>query len=124
MFEKMTALATKQTERMANSDIEAFLVLSSKRELIQKEISWYEREFGKLMNDIPAEGFEETRSITEKINDAVKTIQEIDLKNEKVILLQGNDLLSEIKALRQGRKALKGYGAKTPGSPQFIDRRS
>jgi len=62
-----------------------------------------------------------------KITDVIQSIQEIDREIEEIILKKRTDLILEIKNLRQGQKALRGYGGgyggKSAGNPKFIDRR-
>ena len=64
------------------------------------------------------------RSLAAEIVEVIRSIQEIDRKTEEFFFGQRDSLLAEIRNLRAGQKALKGYGARSPRGARFIDRDS
>ena len=126
LFLEMKELAKKQKALILDDQSEAFLELSLQRDRLQREISDYEGKYRTIMKDRPANRMEKREStISREIMDAIKSIQEIDRKIEELVLEKRNGLFSDIKNIRHGQKALKGYGGKSSeGGPRFIDRQS
>ena len=117
LFIKMRELAMKQRELVLDNQIDAFLDLSSRRDRLQKEISANREKYKGCMENTD----KKAGAISMEIAGVIQSIQDTDIKIEEFIKEKRKELLSEIKGLRQGRKALKGYGEKPGKSPRFID---
>jgi len=123
LFIKMRELAIKQRELVSDGQIDAFFDLSSQRERLQNEISANKEKYeGYMDNNRDLLTGQKTRAISMEIADVIQSIQDIDMKIEEFIMEKRGGLLSEIKGLRQGQKALKGYGGQSAKTPRFIDR--
>jgi len=125
LFIKMRELATKQRELVLDNKIDAFIDLSSRRERLQNEISANRVKYkGCMENNSNRRSDQKAGAISKEIAGVIQSIQDTDIKIEEFIKEKRKELLSEIKGLRQGRKALKGYGGKSgEESPRFIDQR-
>ena len=123
----MRGLASSQKESLSEDQIDRFVTLSARRDRLRHQISTNENKYKGLLDKTrnPLKD-EETRSISMEITDVIQFIQEIDREIEEIILEKRADLILEIKNLRQGQKALRGYGGgyggKSARSPKFIDR--
>ena len=122
LFIKMRELAMKQRELVLDNQIDAFLDLSSRRGRLQNEISANREKYkGCMENNSNRLSDQKAGAISMEIADVIQSIQNTDIKIEEFIKEKRKELLSEIKGLRQGRKAIKGYGGKSGKSPRFID---
>ena len=122
LFIKMRELAMKQRELVLDNQIDAFLDLSSRRERLQNEISANREKYkGCMEHNSNRLSDQKTGAISMEIADLIQSIQDTDIKIEEFITEKRKELFSEIKGLRQGRKALKGYGGKSGENPRFID---
>ncbi len=122
LFIKMRELAIKQRELVLDNQIDAFLDLSSRRGLLQHEISANRKKYkGCMENNSNRLSGQKAGAISMEIAGVIQSIQDTDIKIEEFIKEKRKELLSEIKGLRQGRKAIKGYGGKSGKSPRFID---
>ena len=109
LFIKMRELAMKQRELVLDKQIDAFLDLSSQRERLQNEISANREKYkGCMGNNSNRLSDQKAGAISKEIADVIQSIQDTDIKIEKFITEIRKELLSEIKGLRQGRKAIKG----------------
>ena len=124
LFIKMRELALKQRELVLDNRMDAFLDLTSRRERLQNEISANREKYKRCMrNNGHRLSDRKTGAIFMEIANVIRSIQDTDIKIEECITEKRKELLSEIKGLRKGRKALKGYGGKSGKRPRFIDQR-
>jgi hypothetical protein len=123
LFRKMKEMAAQQWELLIEDQTDAFLSLYDKREHLQTEVSENEMKYKALLEkDHPAERDRRVHDISLKVADVIQSIQEIDRKIEEFVTRKRAEMLLEIRDLRQGQKALKGYGTYPQRLPQFIDR--
>ena len=125
LFIKMKKLAERQEELAAEDDMEPFLELTSKRGRLQQEISGSEKQ------DREKEAGKESgsrdpnaRATADELSMVIQSIQEIDRRIERLIQEKKDGFLSDIKKMRYGQKAIKGYGNKRSRPPKFVDRKS
>ncbi|MBW2304537.1 MAG: flagellar protein FliT [Deltaproteobacteria bacterium] len=119
LFLEMKDLALKQKELVSEERMDLFSKLSGRRQGIQRKIS-------SMKINGPATGnAKESRIRTLKAECAriIESIQEIDGEIERLLSEKRDALMEEIKAVRRGRRALKGYGGKRKKVPRFIDTR-
>ena len=120
----MKKIAIRQETLIAEDDFEAYAALSTRRDQLQNEITDVERAYGRMMKNHSPARMSEIRSISADIDETLQGIREIDAKTEACIVKKRDGLLSDMKTLRHGKKALKGYGGKGYKSPRFIDTQS
>ncbi len=121
-FLEMKNLAQKQKDLVMENEMDLFFELSRKREDLQRTISAHNTRAGKHANgspDAPRAG--KVRSLVDDVARIIKSIQDIDRQIETFIQNNRDRLLNDIRGLRKGQKALKGYGARTIKNPRFID---
>lgn len=123
LFLEMKELALRQREVVTADRIDLFRDLAARRERIRQKISLNDnrRRRGAGPSPDPA-AREKIRSLSEEISGIIKSIQDIDRDIETSLSRGRTELLREISDLRQGRKALKGYGMKAARVPRFIDK--
>lgn len=122
LFLAMKDLALKQKESVMEGHMDLFKKRTAKRDGLQREMASKEKTM-KAMSKAPASPPTEpkTRELAEEISGIIASIQDIDRQIETFISGKQEDLLMEMKALRGGKKALKGYGGKNKRVPRFID---
>jgi LPS sulfotransferase NodH len=120
LFGQMRELAGKQRDALMADRLDEFMVHSSRRQSIQNAISaihkgqqaslWSGRKRGGKQPD------EATRMMQ-----IMETIQRVDKEIEALISLKREALMSQMKEIRHGRKALRGYGKpnRDPGGRFF-----
>jgi hypothetical protein len=112
LFAQMRVLAGKQRDALMADRLDEFMVHSSRRQSIQNAISanhkgehvpaWSERKgCGKPSNEII------------RMTQIVETIQKLDKEIESLITLKREALMNQMKEIRLGQKALRGYGKPT-----------
>jgi hypothetical protein len=125
LFIKMKDLAEQQAEFVEMDEMDRFLDLSSKRSHLQREIAKNDRAPGKSMAEKFSQGTDRNAmDITREVAEVIQSIQETDRKIERFIQEKKENLLSDIRGMRHGQRAMKGYGGKkTLRSPKFIDQK-
>lgn len=124
LFNELKSLAEKQKELIANNRMEQFMNLSTNRDRIRRQITANENKFENL-DSIKAgrKSDHGVAAVSAEISEVIQSIQDIDRKIEEFICRKRDGLLSDIKGLRNGQKAIKGYGAKSVRNPRYIDRK-
>jgi hypothetical protein len=123
LFKKMKDLAARQNALLSEEHMDMFFNLASQREHIRHEIGANEEKYGALCAKSHDEDMgEQTRSLRTQIADVLQSIKELDRKTEEFFLQKREALFSEIRDLRKGQRAMKGYGAKSPRGSRFVDR--
>ncbi len=123
MFLEMEAIARRQKDMVTEDRMDRFLELSRQREELQQRISSFrpraERFIGGLHD---ASGNGRVRALKEDVTRVIQSIQDIDRQIEAFVSEKRDGLLHDIRGLRKGRKAVKGYGGRAaPRPPRFID---
>jgi hypothetical protein len=124
---KMKELARKQEGFLFEDQMDGFLELSSQRERLQSEISANQLKYQKALTEKTEKNRdpfveEKVRSISSEMVDTLRSIQDMDRKIEELLTAKKKNLLLEIRNLRRGHKALRGYGGGAEKIPKFIDR--
>ena len=126
LFQKMRLLAEKQRGLVANQkdfELTHFLDLADQRDHLQKEIA---TETAKRVS--PADHVKKTAKKAKPLTSApeiaevIRSIKEVDREIEAFLSERREALFLEIKNIRQGRSAIRGYKAKTSKPPRFIDK--
>ncbi|MFC1822933.1 hypothetical protein ACFL9T_09525 [Thermodesulfobacteriota bacterium] len=124
LFRKMKEVATELEQDLSRGQWDAFRDLLLKRDRLQREVSKKDLSLENLRKKGKNDSADQkSRRITEEIIDLIQSLQAIDRRVEQQVLKEREDLYMEIKGLRQGKKAMKGYGRQSGGDPKFIDRR-
>jgi hypothetical protein len=119
----MKELVEKQEKFISDDQINEFLEISSRRELLQREISENYGRYKKATNNRPDRGIKKkTNDLSMEIANVIQSIQDMDRNMEKFINERKDTLFVEIKGFRKGRKASKGYQGQSLKNPRFMDR--
>ena len=122
LFKKIKELADRQKDLLLKDRLDSFLSLLTQRNQIQRKIDKENRLMEKESKHSNSEPLRDNGgSVALQITDVISSIQETDKKIEEMILKRKSDLIGEIKDLRQGKKVVRGYGAKTGYVPKYID---
>jgi len=126
LFRKMRRLAERQKGLVANEEdfkLTRFLDLTAQREHLQAEIS------AATPQPMTPEGFAEgsppkrpSAPLAPEIAEVIHSIKEVDREIEELLSERREALYLEIKNIRQGRNAMRGYRGKTSKRPRFIDK--
>jgi hypothetical protein len=125
LYKRMKDLALRQELTLSLDRMDLFFQLANQREQLRQRVVENEKRHAS-----PGEGPRRNelngriRSVAEDILEVIRSIQEIDRKTEEFLFRERGSLLAEIRNLKVGQKALKGYGARSPREARFIDRNS
>jgi len=124
-YETLLQLTEEAHAELADGNTQRLDEKMLRRHEIQREIAFRDRAIERLRKN------EATASLQEGIDELVKetvqtvaAIQEVDRKTLRLMEGEQERLRDGILALRQGRKAVKGYGKGRSQPPRFLDRRS
>ena len=122
LFKKIKELADRQKDLLLTDRLDSFLSLLTQRNQIQRKID-KENKLEEKISQYSKSGTsgEKNGPVAFQIAEVISSIQETDKKIEEMILKRKSDLIGEIKDLRQGKKVVRGYGAKTGYVPKYID---
>ena len=122
LFLEMKEIARRQKDMATEDRMDRFLELSKQREGIQRKISAVAtRAKGPIDRSPDAPGDGRARSIADDVTRIIQSIQDIDRQIETFVSENRDRLLNDIRGLRKGQKAMKGYGGRTIRNPRFID---
>ena len=120
---KMKSLADEQEQLLSEDKMKEFFILSGRRERIKGEIDSDQKKYKHLFDKADKKERAMISEINREISEIISSIMEVDKKIEKMIAHEKEELLSEIKGLKKGRTAVKGYGHKKgPAEARFITR--
>ena len=123
LFRKLREVVKRQLSFISEDKIEPFLDLTYKRERLQHDIDRLEETFREMTGHMSEKALKaRTGSVSMEIVEVIGSIRDMDEKIRDLIERGRDDVLRDLKKLRQGRKALKGYGRTYSASPKFIDR--
>ena len=111
-FEKIKTLAGEQEKFVSDDLIEDYLHLSVKRDRIKNEIDSDNKKYRYLFKNADRKESKMAMSINKDISEVIESIMDIDKRIEQLISEKKKDVLDEIKGLKKGRTAVKGYGKK------------
>jgi len=122
----MRLLALRQRGLVTNQEefeLTRFLDLAAQRDDLQNEISAETAEHMTSENSVNgASPKTETVSLAPEIAAVIHSINEVDREIEEFLSERREALYLEIKGIRQGRNAMRGYRVKTSKRPRFIDK--
>jgi len=122
LFLEMKDIAQRQMDMATEDRMDRFLELSKQREGLQHKISTGATlAKGRIDRSPDAPGNGRARSIADDVTRIIQSIQDIDRQIETFVSENRDRLLNDIRGLRKGQKALKGYGGRTKRNPRFID---
>ena len=124
LYTEMKELAVEQETLITREDMNPFMGLAARREHLQRQIEANDRQYNQFAKA------SHTRSTDPKLSRLrqdlirmIRSIQEIDKKIEDGLTQKKELSLSEIKQIRKGHKAVRGYGHKSVRPPRFIDKK-
>lgn len=119
LYEKMKDCAVKQQSSLEENRMDAFLHLARERDRIRFQIERNEKKLN-LRSEDRGSSWKEMTLRRERI---IRSLQKVDQTNKELLLVKRENLLTQIRDLRKGQKAIKGYGTKTPKGARFFDGR-
>ena len=119
---KMIQSIAEQQESMVNDDLmQDYLQSMAKRDRLKKEIDADSKKYKNISEQADRREREMARSMNREIAEVIESIMDIDKRIEALIKEKKKDVLEEIKGLKKGRTAVKGYGQKKgQAQPRFI----
>ena len=120
-FDKIKSLAEEQ-EKLINDDLmQDYLQLMAKRERLKNGIDSDDKKYRFVFEQADRKEREMAKSINRDISEVIESIMDIDKRIEKLVSEKKKEVLDEIKGLKKGRTAVKGYGQKKGQvQPRFI----
>lgn len=123
-FTRMKTLAETQVQTLTDGDdLDHFFDLLKQRELLRAQSTAHDRKIKRLREKGRSATPDQTlTSLQNQIEQAILATLKLDRQIEELIDRRREKLLADIKELRQGHKALKGYGGKTALKRYHIDK--
>jgi hypothetical protein len=109
LYDQMKKLAEKQRDALMADRLDEFMVHCSRRQSIQNAISANCKGQGTTVVPGGKKGGKARNEIT-RVVQIIEAIQEMDKEIEGLISLKRKALMSQMKEIRHGQKALRGYG--------------
>lgn len=124
LFMKMKDLASEQQSCLEEDRLDAYFHLSRQREHLRSQVTLNEKTAGSLAKR-SRQGLAPTaRKHAMEIMGIIRLIQGIDTHIKEILIRKKESLASEIRDLKKGRQAVKGYGQRSSKPAKFIDRKS
>lgn len=111
-FEKIKNLADEQEKLVCDDHMQDYLHLSEKRDRIRNEIDSDNKKYRYVLEKADRKEKEMAMSINEEISEVIESIMDVDKRIEQLVIEKKEDIIDEIKGLKKGRTAVKGYGNK------------
>ena len=108
LYDQMKRLAQKQRDALMGDRLDEFMLHASRRQSIQNAIS-ANRQGQRPVIPGAKKGGKSQDEIT-RVVQMIEAIQELDKEIEGLISLKREVLMSQMKEIRHGQKALRGYG--------------
>jgi hypothetical protein len=125
LFKSMKAAAEDQKALLMKADVKDFMDLYAHREVLQHRIDLQEKKVEVVpAADRDGQRDRKIRSIREEIAEVIRAIRSIDREVETLVRKERKRILDEVKDLRHGQRALKGYGGRTAKPPKFVSTKS
>jgi hypothetical protein len=109
LFGQMKDLAEKQRDALTADRLDEFMLHSSRRQSIQNAISANRKRQQTTVIPGGKSGGKSPDEISRVIQ-IIEAIQDMDKEIERLICLKRESLMSQMKEIRHGQKALRGYG--------------
>ena len=124
LFKRMKELAEQQEKVISDDKMDEFNRLLEQREHIRNEITASSGQIAADLKNIPHKRQNQNvESISMEISDIIRSIQETDKRIEGLIISKKETLLNDIKNIRKGQSAVKGYGGARQKINRFLDRK-
>ena len=111
-FEKIKTIADQQEKLVCDDLMQDYLQLSVKRDRIKSEIDSDSKKYRYVFEKAERKEKEMAMAINRDISEVIESIMDVDKRIEQLINEKKKDVLDEIKGLKKGRTAVKGYGSK------------
>jgi len=125
-YRNLLQLTHRLERAVEQGKIEDLEPLFSKRKKILAKISVHEEGAGALsekVNKPNADEEEKLAGIIEEIREITKKVMDMDGKIEEKLKSKKDRIHDQLKKVRQGRKALKGYAPKRRHIPRYISKK-
>lgn len=122
-FEKIKSLADQQEILVCDDLMQDYLLLSDKRDRIKNEIDSDNKKYRHVFEKANRNEKEIAMAINGEISKVIESIMDVDKRIEQLVNEKKKGIIDEIKGLKKGRKAVKGYGnKKVHARPRFIQK--
>ena len=111
-FEKIKSVADQQEKLVCDGLMQDYLQLSVKRDRIKNEIDSDSKKYRYGFEKAAKKEREMAMSINKDISEVIESIMDVDKRIEQLINEKKKDVIDEIKGLKKGRTAVKGYSSK------------
>ena len=111
-FEKIKKLADEQEKLICDDSIQDYLYLLEERDSIRNEIDSDYKKYRHIFKNAGKKEREMATTINREIFEVIESIMDVDKRIEQLVSEKKKDVLDEIKGLKKGRTAVKGYGNK------------
>ncbi|MBN1905722.1 MAG: hypothetical protein JW927_11550 [Deltaproteobacteria bacterium] len=111
-FYKIRDISIQQEELLSNEELDEFLSLWEKRELIRKEIDSDQKKYRSALERADKKEREMAVSLNREISEVIESIMAVDKRVEELVREKREVFLCDIKGLKKGRTAVKSYGNK------------
>ena len=124
LFLEMKGLAERQREAVVEERMNLYFDLTAHRKALQQKISAHEPPAGTPAHGSPVDpGDGRPHSLANEVAQIIQSIQEIDRQIGAFVTEKKAALLQEIRGMRKGQQALRGYGGMSTRNPRFIDKK-
>lgn len=124
LFLEMKGLAERQREAVVEGRMDLYFDLSAHRKALQRKISAHEPPVRTPAHGSPVDpGEGRPHSLANEVAQIIQSIQEIDSQIGAFVTEKKAALLQEIRGMRKGQQALRGYGGVSTRNPRFIDKK-
>ena len=119
----MEELARKQQACLQEDRMDLFSLFSREREHLRSKIQMNDHSVGARNGKSGRLEAGERKQAMEMV-EVIRHIQDIDTEIQKLLLRKKDELVSEIREIRKGKKAVKGYGSTPSARPaRFLDQK-
>ncbi|MBW1802216.1 MAG: flagellar export chaperone FlgN [Deltaproteobacteria bacterium] len=123
LYIEMKELAAEQETLISREDMDTFMDLTARRHHLQRQIKANDREYRQCTKALHARPTDpKLTRLRKDLIRMIRSIQEIDKKIEDGLTQKKDLSLSEIKQIRKGQMAVRGYGGRTVRAPRFINK--
>jgi catalase (peroxidase I) len=124
-FQRMKALAENEKTALTGGDMEGLLRIVKEREQLRAQIDTLAQhsleETGLEWWEASGSG-ESQNAVVSEISLIITRIQDTDRETDAFLRARRNQITGEIHKMREGRRALKGYGGRRTVAPRFLEK--
>jgi hypothetical protein len=124
LFCKMKELALKQQTSLEEDRLDLFSQLSRERERIRSKITIHQTATVLSKGKKGGQAEADSRKRAMEILEVIQVIQDIDTRIRETLLRKKDALVTEIREIRKGKKAVRGYGKRFMRPAKFVDQKS